>query len=306
MTKEEKREVFYSKVPIKPWNKKIYLCGSHLTQVYSYSKIQNAILPSSEKQYRSNKTDYVAECLFQDKLLIDKINNHKDNLSKVYDNTEIKKMRNDKSNSINKRNKLIRLINSNPQLTNFVTLTYSDNVTSFECSASIFDDFRRRINKYMLETFSLKFEYVAVIEFQKRGAIHYHLLCNLPCDFIPNRDSKLKSDDQKYYEWQFGRNMWQNGFVGIQPLTPNEKYGDDVDNVGAYLVKYMTKELDNPSVINQKMYRCSQGLVKPIEIKILDMGDNSNLGLPTFSNSYDSVFTGHVVFQEFNSKRTIK
>jgi hypothetical protein len=312
----------------KLWNKKIYLCGSHITQVYTYGKIQNGysisnpnikskdslpvvgdssvfdISNTEEENQVLLALGYAPKLSREEQLIkIDlKIKEFEKKPVREIDK-EIKRDKNNRSNAINKRNKLIRLINSNPQLTTFVTLTFKENVQDFKYCAECFDTMRRLINKDM-KIRGDKFEYVSVIEFQQRGAIHYHMLCNLSIPFVTVRDDRRKSEEQKNYENLFSLSYWEYGFVGIQPLTPNPKYGDSVDNVGAYLVKYMTKEIDNPTVKNQKMFRCSQGLIKPIEIKFLDLGSDSLiLGDVKFSNSYTSDFTGKVVFEEFNSKR---
>jgi len=59
---------------------------------------------------------------------------------------------------------------------------------------------------------------LAVIQFQDRGAIHYHMMSDLP--YIPK--AKLSK-------------IWGNGFIKINDIT-------NVDNVGAYLIGYMNKK----------------------------------------------------------------
>jgi len=204
-----------------------------------------------------------------------------------------------RQNDLKKRNKLVNLINSNPQLNVFLTLTFKDNLQDFKYAYKCLKEFTRKINKV-----NKKFEYISVIEFQKRGAIHFHLLCNLEVDFKINKNECRKSNKQKDFELLIEDYYWTYGFVNVQPLKPNKKYGNDIDNLGSYLVKYMTKECDNYLVKNQKMFSTSKGLIQPIEIKILD---RENIiyceGEPTFKNHYESDFTGLVNFEEYNKKR---
>jgi hypothetical protein len=73
------------------------------------------------------------------------------------------------------RTEIRRLINSNPQLNKFMTLTFAENITDLKQANYEFNKFVLRLSyKYP------KFEYLAVPEFQQRGAVHYHVICNLP------------------------------------------------------------------------------------------------------------------------------
>ena len=85
------------------------------------------------------------------------------------------------------------------------------------------------------------FEYLAVPEFQKRGAVHYHLLCNLP-----------------FIEIAELQELWGQGFVKINKI-------DDVNNVGAYVSKYLGKEMDERTFGKKKFFR-SQNLKQSVEL----------------------------------------
>jgi len=90
-------------------------------------------------------------------------------------------------------------------------------------------------------------QYVAVPEFQKRGAVHYHLVIfNLP--FIKARTLET---------------IWGNGFIQIKSI-------EEVDNIGAYMSKYMTKATDvNDRLVGQKCYFRTRNLMEPVETKVL-------------------------------------
>ena len=129
-----------------------------------------------------------------------------------------------------------RIINANPQLNKFFTLTFAENVTDLYFARYEFDKFTKR-----LKTLYKGFQYVVVVEFQKRGAVHFHLLCNLP--YTPA--DKLQA-------------LWGHGFVKINRI-------DKVDNVGAYVTKYMTKDGMDERLTGRKCYSMSKGLKKPTE-----------------------------------------
>jgi len=87
-----------------------------------------------------------------------------------------------KENLDRTRTALRRLINSNPHLDKFITLTFKKNITAIPQANYEFKKFRQRFQYEMTKQLS----YIAVIEFQKRGAVHYHVLSNL--DYINKAD----------------------------------------------------------------------------------------------------------------------
>lgn len=138
---------------------------------------------------------------------------------------------------------LRRIINTNyiKGASRFITLTFKDNVQDLDFANNEFKKFIKRFNYYL----GFKLEYSAVIEFQKRGAIHYH------CIFY---NIKQKLNLPRMYE------IWGHGSINVKRIS-------HVDNVGAYMVKYMSKNADDERLIGKKMYFNSRGLKKPTEIK---------------------------------------
>lgn len=129
-----------------------------------------------------------------------------------------------------------RTVNANPQLNKFLTLTFAENITDLDYARYEFDKFIKRI-----KTRFKGFQFVNVVEFQKRGAVHFHLLCNLP---YVNVNDLAK--------------IWKHGFVKINRI-------DNVDNVGAYITKYMTKDSIDERLVGKKCYSMSKGLKQPKE-----------------------------------------
>lgn len=164
--------------------------------------------------------------------------------------------------------------------TKFITLTYADNLTDVKESNLNFKNFIKRLNYKM----DLKLKYSCVVEFQKRGAVHYHLLAyNLP--YLEN--SKLSE-------------IWGHGFVKINEI-------DHVDNVGAYVTKYMTKENDDERLKGLKCHFSSRGLKKPTE-QILDIEKFENVASAleshqVYSAEFDSEWLGKINYKQINLKR---
>lgn len=169
------------------------------------------------------------------------------------------------------RRDLRRIINCNVEkYSKFLTLTFADNVQDLDFANNEFKKFVKRVNYH----YGIKLKYSVVIEFQERGAVHYHAL-------LYNLTQKLDLDKLS--------KIWGNGFIKVNSIK-------DVDNVGAYVCKYMTKT-DDDRLLGRKMYFNSRGLNKPQEIKesaVVDalvgsLQQNSLTYENKFSNDYNSI-----------------
>lgn len=189
--------------------------------------------------------------------------------------------------NITRRLALMNFTNSDK----FITLTYKENMIDLNKADDDFKKFIKRF-KYRFKIQTLK--YIAVREKQKRGAIHFHLICDWKRDF----DSE---EDVKHFERVLGSEIWKHGFVDIKQI-------DHVDNVGAYIIKYMTKNLSVEIFKNKKLYLCSKGLERPIVYRGVNaeaLIDTYNLGQKkeVFTNSYESEYLGTVTYKEYNLSR---
>lgn len=142
-----------------------------------------------------------------------------------------------KSTSIHRtRTKLARIINSN-DWNYFLTLTYAtDNIDPKDIQLF----FRKMKRMYG------QLKYVYVKELTKRGRLHYHILLNIDLGHI---------EDFREFERWFGENVWKHGFVKLKPIDQNK-------SIAGYLTKYLTKDLN----IEGRVYNCSRGLNKPVEV----------------------------------------
>lgn len=123
----------------------------------------------------------------------------------------------------------------------FLTLTFAENITDIEKANYEFTKFIQKFN-YKMKYKKSYLKYTTVIEFQKRGAVHYHIVFyNLP--FISDLKNKLEK-------------IWGNGFTFFSKI-------DKIENVGVYMSKYMSKNVENKRLYGQKCYFSSRGLKKP-------------------------------------------
>ena len=177
------------------------------------------------------------------------------------------------------RKNLRRIINSNVQkYSKFLTLTFKDNVQDLGVANYEFKKFILRVNY----NYKIKLKYSVVIEFQERGAIHYH------CVFY-NLTQKI--------DVAILGDLWGNGFIRINAI-------DNVDNVGAYVCKYMTKVQDD-RLKGKKMYFNSRGINKPQEIKD-PVTVNTLVGAlqkqsPTYENTFTNEYNS-INYKQYNIK----
>jgi len=150
------------------------------------------------------------------------------------------------------RANIVRLVNSNPDLKVFITLTFDDKKSSdgsftdiTKCNL-IFSNFIKRLKRQYPDLL-----YLAVPEFQgdyyfrskikkeHGGNIHYHVLSNL--SYIDSK--KLEK-------------IWSYGFIKINNIR-------HVSRVGLYVAKYIAKELFDGRLAGKKKVFCSRQLIKP-------------------------------------------
>jgi hypothetical protein len=194
-----------------------------------------------------------------------------------------------------RRNRIRQLICENFDNTSkFVTLTFRntekyDIKNVIECNRE-FTLFVKRMKRKQPD-----FKYIAVIEFQdknKRGAVHYHMICNSP--YLPAAELER---------------IWGNGFVKINAI-------DKVDNLGAYVIKYMTVDTDDARLCGLKAYNHSCGLSEPVELcswkssdeyAVRDELKRLEKETPSYGGkTYESEHAGKIKYTQYNMNRKQK
>lgn len=172
-------------------------------------------------------------------------------------NLEVSRQR----SNIRAKRRLIELLQINfPNDFAFITLTFKDNVNDLSVTNRIFSTFIRRL-KYFLKKKNINFfKYICVVETQKRGAIHYHIVCNLP---------KFTSYSELIRMWE--KSILKSPDINMPGGSVYVRYSDDflynnIENLSTYLGKYMlkynSKELS--TFLGKKIFFTSKNLKKPI------------------------------------------
>ena len=132
----------------------------------------------------------------------------------------------------------------------FITLTFKENLIDITEANKLFNKWCLQIRRNFPE-----FIYLGSPEYQKRGAVHYHIMTNLSIDesnLITLQPTKNNMYDVKY---------WIYGYSSVFDL----KLTDNKFSVAAYLSKYYFKDIDNRLFGRKKLLK-SNNLKKPKEV----------------------------------------
>lgn len=181
--------------------------------------------------------------------------------------------------------KLRRLINCNCGENDlFITLTYKDNLEDVKKGKEDFKNFIKRWNYQRKKKKEKPLKYVYVVEFQKRGAVHFH------CIFFNVGYIKKKELSE----------LWGLGFVKVNKI-------DHVDNVGSYVVKYMEKDLVDDRLNNSDLYGRSRGnldepviIKNPQELAILEETLEDKC---VYESTYPSDYHLSITYKQYNCTR---
>ncbi len=158
-----------------------------------------------------------------------------------------------------------------------LTLTYQDNQTSLSHGYKDFHAFIQTLR----HQFGKQFRYIAVPEFQDRGAIHFHaMLWGLP-------ETLAKTERHT----RLVKGLWGHGFIDVIQ-------SDGGPRLSSYLAKYMTKSFTDYRLMGQKSYTCSRNLLRPeivggisataVDAALQELG----AGEPEIDKSYDTMRLG--------------
>jgi hypothetical protein len=137
------------------------------------------------------------------------------------------------------------------ELAKFFTLTFKGDAGLPEANKK-FHLFIKRVNFYLKTINGRKLQYIAVPEFQNRGATHYHVIVfNFP--FIDGRDIFHKTINK----------FWPYGFVEATKI----RVSNGLEPVVLYMTKYIRTQKLDPRFDNKKRFFHSEGLFQPQIIK---------------------------------------
>lgn len=157
---------------------------------------------------------------------------------------------------------LVELACMNEDLESMVTLTFKENITDYKEAVKEWQNFLRKLRPKVDDL-----KYICIWEFQKRGAIHFHVLFN----FTMEHDELSK--------------IWRRGFVWITNL----KNKNDTLREIKYMTKYMTKGIEKLQGISHERQR----------VRFFFLSDN--LKKPTIETSYERIDLEKLIFENMEN-----
>lgn len=141
----------------------------------------------------------------------------------------------------------------------FMTLTFKENMMSIEIANRTFSNFTKRLKRYLNKTYSKQYiyKYICVLETQKRGALHFHIVCNLPFGIKFNDIIQI-----------WNNTIINNKDINIKGGSVHIKFSTEsnpnTEKISVYLGKYLLKKDINPIFLGKKIYFTSKNLKKPV------------------------------------------
>jgi len=159
----------------------------------------------------------------------------------------------------------------------FITLTFRD-TDKFNIKDLTACNFRKERFIKKLKEIKQNIKYIIVPEYQKRGAVHYHILCNL--NYVP------KDLFKKY---------WSYGYSSISAIG-------ELNKSLFYLTKYITKNSQSDEFKGRRRFYASNNIIRPIAI----YGEPARLIVeklylrkPVYSYSIKSEWLGEICYRGY-------
>jgi len=256
------------------YNSKLVISGKFI-EIYEYEKYQSDLKKESEEVISNFKLSFLngereEACYSDDGYLLQ--TNINPETGEITVSTEDRQKEFQKRSMLNIHRIINANLNQRRTSEKFYTLTFVENLQDREKAIKEFNKFVYKLRRKLVQ----KIDYLATIELQKRGAIHFHVLFfNLA-----------------YQENDVMEKLWGHGFVKIKSVKSEE--------VAFYILKYITKDVATGRVKGQRRYLHSRGLKKPVEIKTDDVLVKDFLieqrAIIVANNTYSNDFVGGIKY----------
>lgn len=280
---------------LKNYSVKVVECGNYKS-VYYYNNKKYLIDKKLEKINKyENAKDYRKTIINR---MFDDLDLSKEKSRRVPTLKEI-----EEKNINRTKIEMQRLVKANiHEFKTFITLTFDTN-KNIDIDINDISDANKKFNiwKTYIKRLKNDFKYIYVPEFQKRGAVHYHLLTNIDYDTSPLLLQEIKTWNKKSRTYKTGKPIkgWKYGYSMAIPLNGI--------NIVGYISKYMTKDIDN-RLFGYRKYSCSYNLKKPTEVYI-DFDDPKDVLYylkslndmeVCYENKYYDKFGNEVIYIEYS------
>jgi hypothetical protein len=193
------------------------------------------------------------------------------------------------------RQGFFRLVAANlreDSLPSFITLTCYDKKTTLADGYSALKFFWQKVRIARPEC-----KYILVPEWQKRGALHFHVLI---WGLTPN-DVRTERTTRNF------QRCWARGFVDIR-AAKNSNLA-----IAGYMAKYLAKALEDTRLANQRAYSCSRNVDRPTTVGTNNGAFLLDVSLPDAKyrtiakhKIYDTIWLGQCDYIKYNLKQNVE
>lgn len=168
----------------------------------------------------------------------------------------------------------------------FLTLTLFQ-VLPYAASCVLFTAFIARLRREQGQ----EFRYIAVPEFQKRGALHFHVL------IWGLNEYAAKESETRYFA-----RLWLRGFCDCLVT-------DGSPRLSGYFAKYMSKSMQDVRLGGKKAYFCGRNTLRPVSISAGTLAQFKleviaqeviHTGELTFEKTFDSIWLGRCHYSKYH------
>jgi len=160
------------------------------------------------------------------------------------------------------------------------TLTYGPNMEDIREARKDFNAFARRAGRQ----FGDQFAYIVVMEFQQRGAVHFHgFFWGLPEGAArTERSTRLVAS------------LWKKGFADLVQTDGHQK-------LAWYLSKYFTKGLQDHRLWRRRVFVASKNVLRPTVTRdaIIAALELSTEDIRIYEKEYDTLWLGRALQENY-------
>jgi len=206
--------------------------------------------------------------------------------------TPLKRYRSKRSIS-RARKSFFRLVEANIEKVEDVTLstfTCHDQYTSLEVGYKALGEFFRLYKSIT----GVRTRWIAVPEWQKRGALHYHVIIWGISSIHIEREKETRNLQR----------LWNRGFADFTPA-----YGESA-GIAGYMAKYLVKALEDERLFGRRAYSSSRSLHRPSTYRFNEADEDfSVMFIPKnktlqYSKTYDTQYRGECQYDIYKVEGT--
>jgi len=183
------------------------------------------------------------------------------------------------------RREFVRLVRANLDTRGsptFVTLTFVG-LVGIERAWRCFHSYNRRLRRAC----GRDIVYIAVVEFQRRGSVHFHVL-------YWGLDNYVKNERNT----RFIQHLWGYGFIDCF-------FTDGSPKLAGYTAKYMSKAVFDSRLCGRRAYNTSRNVLRSVRtsLKVARSFLDELVGvdnLPCRTSVYDTMWLGRCHYKQYN------